>query len=73
MPIYEYVCQDCGEQFEWLLRGDEKPECPACGRGNLARQMSVPAAHSASSTPACPAQSICGESHCCGNHCSHGH
>ncbi|MCX7428258.1 MAG: zinc ribbon domain-containing protein, partial [Planctomycetia bacterium] len=45
MPIYEYVCRDCGHQFEWLVRGEEKPSCPSCGRERLTKQLSVPAAH----------------------------
>ncbi len=56
MPIYEYVCRKCGHEFEVLVRGEEKPACPACGRGNLARQMSVPAAHTAATAPPCPAK-----------------
>jgi putative FmdB family regulatory protein len=70
MPIYEYVCQDCGHEFEFLLRGEEKPTCPSCGRERLSRQMSVPAAHTAgSSAPPCPARDSCGMSSCCGNRC----
>lgn len=30
MPIYEYQCQQCGQQFEKLVRGNENPACPAC-------------------------------------------
>jgi putative FmdB family regulatory protein len=57
MPIYEYVCRDCGQQFEWLLRGDEKPSCPSCGRGKLTKQLSLPAAHTAGPIePSCPAR-----------------
>ncbi|MBN1589379.1 MAG: zinc ribbon domain-containing protein [Pirellulales bacterium] len=44
MPIYEYECRDCGQRFEYLLRGDEKPVCPACGGTKLDKQMSAPAA-----------------------------
>ena len=70
MPIYEYACKQCGHQFEELVRGDEKPACPACGRGNVERQMSVPAAHTAASTSAaCPARDACGMSGCCGQGC----
>ena len=67
MPIYEYVCQSCGHEFEYLLRGSEKPSCPSCGKARLAKKLSVPAAHTAgSSQPACPARQFgaCGESDC---------
>ncbi len=72
MPIYEYVCRDCGRQFEYLVRGDDKPSCPSCGRSQLSRQLSVPAAHSASSSsnPACPVQESCGATNCCGKGCA---
>lgn len=35
MPIYEYICRDCGEKFEKLvIRRDDAaaPACPKCGR-----------------------------------------
>ena len=32
MPIYEYICRKCGNEFEVLVfNKDEKPECPECG------------------------------------------
>ena len=45
MPIYEYLCNDCGTRFEELVRGDEKPACSGCGGGRLTKLLSVPAAH----------------------------
>jgi len=33
MPIYEYHCQDCGQQFEKFLRSSNNQdavECPHC-------------------------------------------
>ncbi len=56
MPIYEYVCKTCGNAFEQLIRGNEKAQCPACGKRRLAKQFSVPAAHSggAADMPGCP-------------------
>jgi len=70
MPIYEYACRDCGHQFEWLVRADEKPVCPSCGRSKLTKQLSVPAAHThTSSKNACPVQDRCGAANCCGQGC----
>jgi putative FmdB family regulatory protein len=70
MPIYEYACRSCGHEFEELVRSDEQPTCPSCGRTGAQRQMSVPAAHSAGpSEPSCPARDSCGMSHCCGQSC----
>lgn len=55
MPIYEYSCDECEADFELLVRGAEQAECPSCGSQKLAKQFSVPAAHSASgnSLPVC--------------------
>jgi putative FmdB family regulatory protein len=47
MPIYEYTCEDCGEEFETLVRSmtdASKQRCPKCGRSRCARRMSVFAA-----------------------------
>jgi putative FmdB family regulatory protein len=69
MPIYEYVCKGCGLEFEELVRGDEQPGCPACGKEDVERQMSAPAAHMAIAGQAsCPSRDVCG-SHCCGPNC----
>ncbi|MBI5582332.1 MAG: zinc ribbon domain-containing protein [Deltaproteobacteria bacterium] len=41
MPIYEYICQDCGHDFETLvIRSSEKICCPQCQHENLERKMS---------------------------------
>jgi putative FmdB family regulatory protein len=69
MPIYEYSCRGCGREFEWLTRADETPQCPACGKTDLARNFSVPAAHSAAKASSCPAADSCGMKHCCGPNC----
>ena len=69
MPIYEYSCNDCGQEFEFLLRGDEQPECPSCGQQRLTRMLSVPAAHATHAAPPCPVKNNCGMSNCCGNNC----
>ena len=63
MPIYEYLCEDCGTKFEKLVRrpGDAV-ECPSCGQNRLKTEFSVFAAHSngaakgaaSSSFPSCP-------------------
>ncbi len=44
MPIYEYRCDACGEEFERLVfSGDEESEidCPKCGAQKCRRQMSA--------------------------------
>jgi putative FmdB family regulatory protein len=61
MPIYEYLCEDCGTRFEKLVRNGVSVACPSCGEGHLKQELSVFAAHSSSapksdgaSFPSCP-------------------
>ena len=44
MPLYEYQCNACGDQFELLVRSGDKPACPHCNSDRLAKRLSVPAA-----------------------------
>jgi putative FmdB family regulatory protein len=44
MPIFEYVCKDCGKNFELLVRQATKIECPSCNGNKLEKQLSVFAA-----------------------------
>ncbi len=53
MPIYEYICSKCQNEFEALVRGEEDLKCPKCGSGKLTKQWSVPAAHSSSDSLPC--------------------
>ena len=46
MPLYEFSCTDCGEQYEELARYDEKGvyegvQCPQCGSAKKERLMSA--------------------------------
>jgi putative FmdB family regulatory protein len=43
MPIYEYICQGCGHQFEKIVKLDESPNCPECDSGELEKQFTVAA------------------------------
>jgi len=73
MPIYEYTCKECGSDFELLIRGEEKPVCPSCGKKHLTKSFSVPAAHSASATKELPCRpSGCGMGQCGGGMCGVG-
>jgi len=71
MPIYEYICSNCGQPFEWLSREGEKPACPACGKQKVVKQISVPVAHTKANMPQCPAQAsgMCDMSGCHGHGC----
>jgi len=41
MPLYEYACQECGQQAELLVRSGPPPECPQCGSSNLSKLLSI--------------------------------
>lgn len=44
MPIYEYVCRKCGEQFDAVQPNPAPcPPCPQCGEEeNIDRKMGAP-------------------------------
>jgi len=44
MPIFEYICKDCHHEFEALVFGKDKAECPKCHGRKLEPQLSVFAA-----------------------------
>ena len=48
MPLYDYVCDACGHEFErWHGMGDKLPRtCPKCKRRKVRRDFtSAPAIH----------------------------
>jgi len=46
MPIYEFVCGECGHEFEKILSfSATTPACARCGAANVERQMGRPAIH----------------------------
>lgn len=40
MPTYDYVCQDCGHEFETFqsMKDDPLTECPSC-QGHIKRKV----------------------------------
>jgi len=41
MPLYEFVCHACSDQFESLVKAGERPAtCPTCGSDNFERLLS---------------------------------
>ena len=60
MPIFEYLCEDCGSKFEKLVRNADGVHCPSCGQEHLKQQFSTFAAHANGAshaqemTPSCP-------------------
>jgi putative FmdB family regulatory protein len=41
MPIYEYCCRTCNDEFEAFVRGGERAVCPSCHGSDLELQLSV--------------------------------
>jgi putative FmdB family regulatory protein len=72
MPIFEYLCDDCGNKFEKLVRRAAeaaRAECPSCGRDHVTTQVSSFAAPSnggaKDSMPSCPS-GMCATPGLCG-------
>ena len=41
MPMYEYVCAECGHNFETLVTASTVAHCPKCASGKLDQQFSA--------------------------------
>jgi putative FmdB family regulatory protein len=65
VPIYEYRCQNCGEQVELLVRSgmNAPPPCPNCGSALLERLLSVPYVMTGERRPA--GRTCCGQEERC--------
>ncbi|MEO0292600.1 MAG: zinc ribbon domain-containing protein [candidate division WOR-3 bacterium] len=62
MPVYEYICSDCGERIEVLATIEEKEKglrviCPKCGSEKVLQVFSSFAVGSSKgSSPTCGCQ-----------------
>lgn len=45
MPIYEYVCQDCGHELEAIQKvaDPQLVDCPACSHASLKKKLTASA------------------------------
>jgi putative FmdB family regulatory protein len=70
MPLYEYACQQCGEQSEQLITGTAQPACPQCGSTHLNRLLSIVAAPNRGTSDAghSPPSGSCGGGCACHPH-----
>ena len=41
MPLYDFRCRSCGDEFERLVRKDETVECPSCRAQDVERLLST--------------------------------
>jgi putative FmdB family regulatory protein len=65
MPLFDYLCLDCGRVSELLVFGSaENPVCRVCGSGNLKRMLSAPSSLSGAGRQGLPGP---GDTACCGS------
>ncbi|MBW1895226.1 MAG: zinc ribbon domain-containing protein [Deltaproteobacteria bacterium] len=65
MPIFDYICLECGKYSEILLTGSSiQPQCASCGSNNLKKLLS---AHSSMSGPTKSSMPGPGDTSCCGS------
>ena len=65
MPLYDFLCLDCGEISEVLLTDQkDRPVCGKCGGANLKKMLS---AHSSLSGPRAGRLPGAGDTACCGS------
>lgn len=67
MPIFEYICKECHHQFEALVYGKQKTECPKCHATKLETQLSVFAVSAKGSSPRASTASSVGACGSCGD------
>jgi len=71
MPIYEYHCEECNANFEYLVFGQEKPDaCTSCGSTKIDRLMSACSFKSKGSSGETVASSSSSCSGCSATSCS---
>lgn len=76
MPIYEFNCPKCKDNFEELVFGDAVPPCPKCGNPKTKKLLSCAVLHSAEvsragqqvALPSAPSGGGCAG--CSGGNCS---
>jgi len=65
MPLFDYLCLDCGKVSEILvMASDEKQSCQACGSANLKKMLSAHSTLSGTSKSRLPGP---GDATCCGS------
>jgi len=65
MPIFEYLCLDCGKTSEIIIIGsNDSPQCDSCNSHHLEKLIS---AHSSMSGPLKNSMPGLGDTACCGS------
>lgn len=70
MPIYEYLCEDCGERYERIVKNEKSAvTCPKCSSPRRTIQLSVFAAPAGSRTSGGSSSPAGHGGGCCGGAC----
>ncbi len=65
MPLFDYLCLDCGKSNEILItRSTDHPFCNSCGSGNLKKLLSPHSSMSGNAGSSLPGH---GDTSCCGS------
>jgi len=71
MPLFDYLCKECGKSNEILVaRIDDIPKCQSCGSDNMKKLLSAPSSMSGAVTNRIPGN---GDTACCGSSPSETH
>ncbi|WP_054693201.1 FmdB family zinc ribbon protein [Desulfosarcina cetonica] len=69
MPLFDYLCADCGHVSEILVFSEKSSVvCPQCGGSSLKKMMSAHSSLSGTSSNALPGP---GDTACCGSSPGH--
>ncbi len=41
MPVYEYTCDKCKDEFELLVFNNSEVTCPQCGAQDITKKLSL--------------------------------
>jgi len=70
MPIYEYICDDCKNEFEKIvINKQQEIACPKCASKKATIQLSVFATANGSTNGGPSSSSSGGGGSCCGGGC----
>jgi len=69
MPLFDYLCLDCGKLSEILVTvSADQPQCQVCGSGNLKKMISATSSLSGATSSKVPGP---GDTACCGSTPTH--
>jgi putative FmdB family regulatory protein len=66
MRLYDFGCNQCGQQFEELVKELSEARCPACSSADVAKQLSAFAIGGSSRSQPDPAPACAGGGMCNG-------